>query len=73
MDMSKEDAANFKKMHDDIINLAVWTVKVRGKSIEDAINIAATKCGVNAEDYDMESLMKKVYYGTHEGMWKVNE
>jgi hypothetical protein len=57
--------ADFKKLYNDIIRFAIQKVKTEGESIEDAINSAAAKYEINAEDLGMESLMKKVYHGVH--------
>ena len=54
-----------KWFYNDIIRFAIQKVKTEGESIEDAINSAAAKYEINAEDLGMESLMKKVYHGVH--------
>ena len=56
---------DLKKLYDDIINLAVGLVKEKGKSVKDAVNLAAAQYEVNAEDFGLEYLIKKVNHKLH--------
>jgi hypothetical protein len=49
-------------MMDRIIAGAINIVKVQGKNIDTAIQMAAEERNVNADDYDWEHIWKAVYY-----------